>query len=29
MVAALYWFFRIVLWLEKRRQRQQVSVDLP
>jgi hypothetical protein len=29
MVAVLYWFFRIVLWLEKRRQRQQVSVDLP
>ncbi|CAK07112.1 putative transmemrbane protein [Rhizobium johnstonii 3841] len=29
MVAAVYLIFRLLLWLEKRRHRRQVSVDLP
>jgi hypothetical protein len=29
MVAVVYWIFRLLLWLEKRRHRRQVSVDLP
>ena len=29
LVAVIYCIFRLVLWLEKRRQRRQVSVDLP
>ncbi|KQV11292.1 hypothetical protein ASC97_15315 [Rhizobium sp. Root1203] len=29
LVAVLYCIFRVILWQEKRRRRQQVSVDLP
>ncbi|MBB3657475.1 hypothetical protein FHX15_002707 [Rhizobium sp. BK650] len=29
IVAVIYWIFRLSLWLERRRQRRQVSVDLP
>lgn len=29
IVAVVYWIFRLLLWLEKRRHRREVSVDLP